>query len=137
MNWKVSISNWATRILKYRNYPLALKELAWKLAVFASKCGHSNPLSFALRPLFYHNKLRFRVGLGLAMFALSFTFIQPAAGLAVGGNFIPEVRPFGEPVILTTKSIQIPKKIMLFPKVFGGYILALIWQPLSVNPYVR
>lgn len=84
--------------------------MAWKCAVFASKCGRSHPLSFALRPLFYHNKLRLGVGLGLALFALGFSLIQPSAGLAIGGNPTLEVRPFGETVITTLKSIQIPLK---------------------------
>lgn len=110
MNWKIAISNWATRILKYREYPVALKELAWKSAVFASKCGRSNPLSFALRPLFYHNKLRFGVGVGLTIFTLGYSFIQPTSSLAVGGNSTLEVRPFGETVVTTLHSIQIPLK---------------------------
>lgn len=110
MNWKIAISNWATRVLKYREYPVILKELAWKLAVFAAKCGRSNPLSFALRPLFYHNKLRFGVGIGLAIFSFSYSFVQPTSSLAIGGNSTLEVRPFGETVVTTLRSIQIPLK---------------------------
>lgn len=87
---------------------MAIKEIAWKAALFASKCGKSNPLSFALRPLFRHNKLRLGVGLILTVFTLGYSFIQPTSSLAIGGNLSMEVRPFGETVITTLHSIQIP-----------------------------
>lgn len=79
MNWKITISNWATRILRHQSYSVA-------------------------------TKLRLSIGLGLAVFAFGFSFVQPSSSLAIGGNPTMEVRPFGETVVTTLHSVQIPLK---------------------------
>lgn len=70
IKWKLWVSNKAELLIKRPSTPLPMKELAWKGLLFATKCGRSNPVSFALRPLALHKKLRLAVGLNLIVMIL-------------------------------------------------------------------
>lgn len=69
-NWKEWVQNKSEAIICRKTTPLPLKEAAWKAIYFASKCGRSNPLSFALRPLVSHQKIRQAIGLNLVVMAI-------------------------------------------------------------------
>jgi murein DD-endopeptidase MepM/ murein hydrolase activator NlpD len=69
-NWKSWVQNKSELVISHNTAPLPIKEVAWKAIYFASKCGRSNPLSFALRPLVSHQKIRQAVGLNLVLMAV-------------------------------------------------------------------
>lgn len=77
--------------------PLLFKEAGWRALVFVAQCGTSNPISFALRPLAAHGRLKTGVGAILAVLAIYGTFWSPLSVLArpdTGGVW--EVATLGE-----------------------------------------
>jgi murein DD-endopeptidase MepM/ murein hydrolase activator NlpD len=113
MNWQHKISDIAARILTKRHVPILLKEAAWKLLRFVVKCGQSNPLSFALRPIVSHNLFRPMVGGIMVLLALSVAVWNPIpsfAGKNTGGTFTVNVLPEGEVTVTTNESVVVPVK---------------------------
>ena len=111
MSWKDTITAWSTRVLKRRRFPVPLKELAWRLGVFVAKCGRSHPISFALRPVMTHRKLRIVVGVNLAILMGLLAIYGPLptfAGDSVGGRLEINIHPEGEVNLSTPPSVRIP-----------------------------
>lgn len=94
-----------------RATPLLLKELSWRSIRFVVKCGKSNPLSFALRPIISHSKFRTAVGVQMAGLVLGLSIFSPVPSLASNSSD-PElvVAGEGEVVIATIPGVQIPLK---------------------------
>lgn len=111
-NWKSWIFGKGERILQAPNYPAMAKELAWKAVKFASDCGKSNPLSFALRPIASHEKFRAAVGLNLAIFALVAAVLMPVSSMAeyVSGSQSVAVAGTGDISLETKAAVQVPLK---------------------------
>jgi murein DD-endopeptidase MepM/ murein hydrolase activator NlpD len=113
MNWQHKISDVSARILTKRHVPTPLKEGAWKLLQFAVRCGQSNPLSFALRPLVTHQHLRSIVGALIVATVAGVSIWNPIpsfAGENTGGTFTVNVLPEGEVTITTNETIVVPVK---------------------------
>lgn len=111
MKWKEISTNIGIRVLSTREAPLLLKEGAWRLINVAVKCGKSNPVSFVLRPVFNHKKLRVGLGLSLATIAIVATVLAPSslsAGENTGGNTEMILRPIGDTVLTTQRAVRIP-----------------------------
>jgi murein DD-endopeptidase MepM/ murein hydrolase activator NlpD len=103
-NWKQIMQKKAEGWLSRYSTPPLLKEAGWKALVFVAQCGASNPISFALRPLAVHGRLKAGVGAILAVLAIYGAFWSPLSVLArpdIGGQW--EVATLGEgEVKLTT-----------------------------------
>ncbi len=97
-------------VLKKREAPLPLKELAWRLVNFVVKCGKSNPVSFGLRPIFTSRHLRMIVGINMAILAVIVAVWSPVtlAGENTGGRLELVVRPEGEVVLTTKAAVVVP-----------------------------
>ena len=111
MKWKEISTNIGVRVLSAREAPLLLKEGGWRLINLAVKCGKSNPISFALRPVFNHKRLRVGLGLSLATIAIVATVLAPSslsAGENTGGNTETILRPIGDTVITTQLAVRVP-----------------------------
>lgn len=107
---KKRILDWAERAINRARTPLPLKELAWRLIRFVQMCGRSNPVSFALRPLTTHKKLKTGVGLALAGLVMAGTVWAPLPSAAsdTGGKLELVVMPEGEVSLATDESVQVP-----------------------------
>ena len=85
---------------------------SWKISslLFASKFGKSNPISFALRPLLTHPRLRFVLGISLVILVLgSVTGANSAVyGLPDTGGPVEVVLNPGEPNIRTVQAVRKP-----------------------------
>jgi murein DD-endopeptidase MepM/ murein hydrolase activator NlpD len=107
-------NNWITKkaepLLGERSTPLFIKELAWKTVNFAVRCGQSHPVSFILRPVISHHRLKTFVGINLVLATIYMAILQPvSAGSQNGsGNAGPEVVSAGETSLTTRISVQIP-----------------------------
>lgn len=111
MKWKEISTNIGARVLSARKAPLLLKEGAWRLVNLAVKCGKSNPVSFTLRPIFSHKKLRISLGLSLTIMVIVATVLTPSslsAGENTGGNTETILRPIGDTVLTTQQAVRIP-----------------------------
>ncbi len=113
MHWQQHISMVSARLIKRRSVPVAVKELAWAALAFASRCRHSNPLSFALRPIFYHKRLHLGVGLVIIVLVGGLSLISPFPGLATentGGPVELNILPVATPSLTTRESVKVPVK---------------------------
>jgi murein DD-endopeptidase MepM/ murein hydrolase activator NlpD len=114
MSWKQAITDISTRVLQKRHMPLAAKEVAWRALAFAVRCRKSNPLSFALRPIFSHKHLHVGVGLAMIIGLTSISLISPFASQANnntgGGPVSLSVLPEGEVNPTTRESVKVPTK---------------------------
>jgi murein DD-endopeptidase MepM/ murein hydrolase activator NlpD len=110
INWKRWIFKKAEFLIKEATTPLPLKELAFQAINFAVACGKSNPLSFAIRPLVMHQKLRLAVGLNLTLMVLLATVFSPFPSLATntGGPILLAVAPEGEAHLTTQPGVVSP-----------------------------
>jgi len=111
MSWKDITTNVSARILRQRDLPLVLKGLAWRLILFAVRCGRSNPISFALRPVVAHRSFRVAVGINLAVLAIFMAVYGPLpsfAGDNVGGQLEINVRSEGNVNLATIPAVQLP-----------------------------
>lgn len=111
MTWKDSTTTLSARALQKRDFPLVVKELAWRLIVFIAKCGRSNPISFALRPVMAHRSFRVTVGVNLAVLAIFVAVYGPLpsfAGDSVGGQLEVNIHTEGEINLATIPSVQLP-----------------------------
>jgi len=91
--------------------PLAVKEMAWRLIHRGIRCGTSNPLSFAIRPVVMSGKLRTAVGIYLAILAVVVAVLVPMPTMAENtGGQIGILT--GEPAIslATPAGVQVPIK---------------------------
>ena len=73
-------------------------------------CGESNPVSFALRPLAMHRRLRTGLGMALAVLVV-FGAVWgplPSAAADTGGKLELVVMPEGDVTPVTDESVQIP-----------------------------
>lgn len=103
INWKRWVFKKAETLIKGMTTPLPLKELAFQAVNFAVACGKSNPLSFALRPLMMHQRLRLVVGINLVLIVLLAALYSPVSTYAnTRGPVLLAVVPEGD-VHLTTK----------------------------------
>lgn len=104
------ILEWAEKAINRARTPLPLKELAWRLIRFVQMCGRSNLVSFALRPLAMHRRLR--TGLGLALVTLAVIGAVwgplPSAAADTGGKVGLVVMPEADVSLVTNESVQIP-----------------------------
>lgn len=114
MSWKQAITDISTRVLQKRYMPLAAKEVAWRALAFAVRCRKSNPLSFALRPIFNHKHLHVGVGLAIIIGLTSISLVSPFASQANdntgGGPVSLSVLPEGEVNPTTRESVRVPTK---------------------------
>lgn len=111
MKWKEISTNIGIRVLSAREAPLLLKEVAWRLINVAVKCGKSNPVSFVLRPVLVHKKLRTSLGLNLIIIAVVVAIWKPVplrAGENTGGSIETILRPVGEVVMTTERAVRVP-----------------------------
>lgn len=111
MTWKDITTTLSARALQKRDFPLAVKELAWRLIVFIAKCGRSNPISFALRPVMAHRSFRVAVGVNLAVLAIFMAVYGPLpsfAGDSMGGQLEINIHPEGEVNLATIPAVQLP-----------------------------
>jgi murein DD-endopeptidase MepM/ murein hydrolase activator NlpD len=90
-NWKVWIQHKAEAIILRNTSPLPMKEAAWKAIWFASKCGKSDPFSFAVRPLITHQRLRQAVGLNLVVMVILASILGTSPLQAEGGDIAMQV----------------------------------------------
>jgi len=107
-NWKNWVFNKAERLFR-SDTPLPAKELAWRGVRFAVRCGKSNPVSFALRPLVFHRHLRTAVGVNLAILAIGLAIFGPLpslAGTGMGGEV--SIAGTGEVTLSTRPGVRIP-----------------------------
>jgi len=114
MSWKYAIHNVSARVIEKRRMPLVIKEVAWRALDFTNKCRRSNPLSFALRPIFGHKHLHIAIGVIIAMTITGTALFSPVDSLAQestgGGPIALSVLSEGEINPTTTESIKIPLK---------------------------
>lgn len=111
MSWQHTISEVSTNVLRKHQAPLPLKELAWKAVAFASRCRRSNPLSFALRPIFAHKRIHTAIGTFMALIVAALATISPFtsfAGENTGGPITINVLPEGEIPLTTNQSVVLP-----------------------------
>jgi murein DD-endopeptidase MepM/ murein hydrolase activator NlpD len=79
--------------------------------VFVAKCGQSNPLSFVLRPLAAHSRLKTALGLILVLLVIIGTLISPYSafpGSDIGGKIEVSVVSGGEVNLSTSEVTQPP-----------------------------
>lgn len=90
--------------------PLLFKELAWKAIRFASKCGPSHPISFALRPIVTHKNLQKVVGAHLAIMVFTAAILNPLSSAASDTGGVPSIMviPVGEVKMVTEEAIRFP-----------------------------
>lgn len=108
-NWKGWVLNKGEKVIKKRTSPLPLKELAWRGILFASKCGRSNPVSFALRPIATHRHLRLGVGINLVVIVLLSSGLATTPSLALDNEATttPAVISLTESQISLTTQVRI------------------------------
>lgn len=110
--WK----NWVFRkgegVLSAHDLPIMAKEVAWKAVKFASTCGKSNPVSYALRLLVTHKHFRIAVGLNLATIVVMTAVFLPTASLAenINGSQSLSVVSSGDVSLKTNEGVQVPLK---------------------------
>lgn len=98
-------------IAKLVAHPLFQGKFGWKLVDFEARVGSSNALSFLLRPVVSHPRLRLGLGLVLVVTAVSFGFsaVSPFGSISdVGGPADAIVLDTSEPVLKTTVAIRKP-----------------------------
>ena len=124
MNWKDTITAISARVLQKRYLPVAVKDLAWRLIVFAARCGRSNPVSFILRPLVAHRSLRVAVGVNLMLLVGFLAIYGPLpsfAGDSTGGQLEINIHPEGEVNLATRPSVQLPVADFRLTQGFSWY----------------
>lgn len=112
-DWKRQVLRSAEGALYKPATPVPLKEMAWKAINFASKCGQSNPISFALRPVASNPRLRTSVGVYLAILAIMTAFLHPLPSQAGNvGGVVPTIltAPEGEVKLTTHEGTRLPLK---------------------------
>jgi murein DD-endopeptidase MepM/ murein hydrolase activator NlpD len=111
-DWKNLVFQKAEQVLKTTTSPLLLKEIAWRAVKFAVRCGHSNPISFALRPIASHKHFRSFIGVNIALLALGLAAISPLPSFAEAGNTggVPGivVATGGEVSLATKQAVKLP-----------------------------
>lgn len=110
INWKPIIIKRAELWLTKYWTPLPLKELGWRLILFATKCGKSNPVSFGLRLIFDHKRTRVGIGGGLVLAMMTAIVIVPSTSMAanVGGKVDLTLASAGDVSPKTNTAVQIP-----------------------------
>lgn len=111
-NWKSWIFRKGERVLGTHDFPIMAKEIAWNAVKFASTCGKSNPLSFALRPVAAHEHFRTAVGVNLAVIAIAAAVFMPVSSMAenINGTQSIMVASSGDVSLKTTEGVQVPIK---------------------------
>lgn len=109
-NWKQWILKKAEPLLLRQKTPLLVKDLAFRAIWVAIKSGRSNPISFALRPVFMHKKLKTVVGIQLAMAVVVIAVVQPLPTMAedAGGQISLSVVDTGEVHLSTQPGVSFP-----------------------------
>ena len=112
---------WAERVLKRVQTPLPLKEAAWRLIRFLALCGKSNPISFAVRPVLAHKRLRASLGMSLVVMVVSAAIWGPSPWAAddSGGRLDMVVVPEGEVRLKTDEAVQSPLAVYRVSQGFG------------------
>lgn len=93
--------------------PLAAKEIAWRALGFATRCRNSNPLSYALRPLFSHKHLHLGIGILMIAGLTTVALVSPFTSFATtdntgGGPVTVSVLTEGDPTLTTRESVKVP-----------------------------
>ncbi len=109
-NWRKLILTRAERWLSRHQTPLPLRELGWKMVLFVARCGKSNPLSFGLRLIFDHKKMRAGMGWALVLGVILAVISVPGATLAAnsGGQLEVATVSDGEVTPRTNTAVQVP-----------------------------
>lgn len=109
-NWKRIVLKNAEVWLRRHATPLPLRELGWRLIVFVAACGQSNPISFLLRPVAGHKRLKTGVGAMLVIMAMVGAYATPLSGKTedVGGGFEVATLGIGEIRLATTEAVVEP-----------------------------
>lgn len=109
MKWNDRLIAWAQKTINQLGSPLLLKELAWRGVVFVVKCGRSNPISFAIRPVLSHPKGKTILGMAIAMMVLATSIWGPIPTAAdAGGRWELPVIPEGKISPVTVESVVLP-----------------------------
>lgn len=111
MDWKDKLTRLASTLLSQRNAPLLMKEAAWRAVTFVVKCGKSHPVSFALRPVLSHRRLKPVVGLNIALLSLVVAVWGPVPSLAgenTGGRVELAIHTEGDVNPSTAESLRSP-----------------------------
>ncbi len=105
-----AVWNRAERWLGKPGTPIAIKEAAWRLVTFLIKCGQSNPISFAVRPLVMSSKLRTVVGINLVILAVVTAIYAPLPTMAQNSGGPLAVVAGGEPEVnlATPTGVRVP-----------------------------
>ncbi len=111
-DWKQHVLSRAEGVLYKQATPLPVKEVAWKAISFATKCGRSNPISYALRPVAANPRLRTSVGVYIAVLAIMTAFLHPLPSQAGNVGGVPTViaAPEGEVTLTTHEGTRVPLK---------------------------
>lgn len=110
-SWRHSVLRLATTLVKKQHTPLFFKSVSWQVLRFFSRCGKSNFLSFALRPIMFHNKAKSFIGILLVvgmMWMASFSPVPSFAADTGGPEVITPTVPEGETKFRTTLAIRRP-----------------------------
>ncbi len=109
-DWKSMVLAKAEVWLSRHQTPLLLKELGWNGIRFVIKCGKSNPISFALRPLALNKHLRAVIGFNLVVLVLAVALWSPTPLLAenTGGVETLAIATGGEIKMSTLQAIKMP-----------------------------
>lgn len=125
MAWKQTITDISTRVIQRHSMPLAAKELAWRALGFVTRCRNSNPVSYALRPLFSHKHLHLGIGLAMIVSLASLSLLSPLNSLAVdntgGGPVAVNVLPAGDVNPTTHESVRVPTKYVYISQGFWAW----------------
>ena len=108
-DWKEFVFKKAERLISQATTPLSVKEAAWKAVKYATACGQSDPVSFALRPIAYHKHFRRMAGWSLVVFVLTAAAWGPWPSMASDtGGALSVVLPEGEVKLTTLEAVAWP-----------------------------
>lgn len=112
-SWKQWVFSKGERLLWRRKTPLLVKEMAFQAVRFAVKCGRSNPISFALRPLMFHQQIKRWIGLNLVVLAVVASIFGTSNSRALDtGGVSTVVIPVGEIQLTTQEAIKNPVSVI-------------------------
>lgn len=109
--WRHTILGLASRAVLGGNTPLFFKGLGWQAHYFFSRCGKSNVISFALRPILMHYKIRSFIGVLLVAGTVWGATTSPLPSFAAdtgGPEVINPVVDAGEVKLRTTQAVRPP-----------------------------
>ena len=135
-NWKQIVQKGAVVRLQKHSSPLLVKELAWRAVVFVAQCGRSNPVSFALRPLAGHKRLKTGLGVMLVVLAIIGAGVTPLPSRASnsGGGWEVAMLGEGEVRLVTQEAVVDPLPLIEMSQKYWFLHPALDMRALAGTP---